>query len=174
MTPSMHTDIREPVERLRAIRDDTLGAKSTTAVLGKATLTRIPMNLPAPVAKTLYPLLVALSVQSRKLPFNTIVSNVAIDGGPLYFAGAKLVKVLATAPPFDQLAAFHTVVSFGGKVGVAFTACRDMLPDPVFYAECIEASFNELKTAVLGKPRAPKKAGGRKKTARKRPAAATA
>ena len=174
MTPSMHTDIREPVERLRAIRDDTLGAKSTTAVLGKATLTRIPMNLPAPVAKTLYPLLVALSVQSRKLPFNTIVSNVAIDGGPLYFAGAKLVKVLATAPPFDQLAAFHTVVSFGGKVGVAFTACRDMLPDPVFYAECIEASFNELKTAVLDKARAPKKAGGRKKTARKRSAAATA
>jgi WS/DGAT/MGAT family acyltransferase len=167
MTPSMHTDIRDPAERLRAIRDDTLGAKSMTAVLGKATLTRIPMNLPAPVARTLYPLLVALSVQSRKLPFNTLVSNVAIDGGPLYFAGAKLVKVLATAPPFDQLAAFHTVVSFGGQVGVAFTACRDMLPDPAFYAECIEASFNELKAAVLGKLAARKKT----RTTRKKSAA---
>ncbi len=173
MTPSLHTDIRDSASRLRAIRDDTLGAKSMTALLGKATLTRIPMNLPAPVARSLYPLLVALSVQSRKLPFNTIVSNVAIDGGPLYFAGAKLVKVLATAPPFDQLAAFHTVVSFGGQVGVAFTACRDMLPDPAFYAECIEASFNELKTAVPDKPGTSKKAGGRKKTARKRQAAAT-
>ena len=168
MTPSLHTDIRDPAERLRAIRDDTLDAKSMTAVLGKATLTRIPMNLPAPVAKNLYPLLVALSVQSRKLPFNTLVSNVAIDAGPLYFAGAKLVKVLATAPPFDQLAAFHTVVSFGGDVCIAFTACRDTLPDPAFYAECIEASFDELRTAALGKPKTAKKAASRKRAARRR------
>jgi WS/DGAT/MGAT family acyltransferase len=163
MTPSMHTDIRDPAERLRTIRDDTLGAKSMNAMLGTTTLTRIPMNLPAPVARSLYPLLVALSAQSRKLPFNTLVSNVAIDSPALFLAGAKLVKVLATAPPFDQLAAFHTAVSFGGDVCVAFTACRDMLPDPAFYAECIEASFNDLRTATLGTPAARKKA--RKKPA---------
>jgi hypothetical protein len=84
------------------------------------------------------------------------------------------VKVLATAPPFDQLATFHTVVSYGGRVCVAFTACRDMLPDPAFYAECIEASFNELRTAALGRPETPGKAGGRKKAARKRQPAVTA
>jgi len=150
MTPALHTDIKDPLERLRATRDDTLGAKATTAALGKATLTRIPMNLPAPVAKNLYPLLVTLSVQSRTLLFNTLISNVAIDGGPLYFAGAKLVKVLATAPPFDQWAVFHTVVSFGGEMSIAFTACREAVPDAAFYAECIEASFHELKTAALG------------------------
>jgi len=150
MTPALHTDIRDPLERLRATRDDTLGAKATTAALGKATLTRIPMNLPAPVAKNLYPLLVTLSVQSRTLLFNTLISNVAIDGGPLYFAGAKLVKVLATAPPFDQWAVFHTVVSFGGEMSIAFTACRETVPDAAFYAECIEASFHELKAAALG------------------------
>jgi len=174
MTPSLHTDIRNPAERLQAIRDDTLGAKSMTAVLGKATLTRIPMNLPAPVARSLYPLLVALSVQSRKLPFNTLVSNVAIDSAPLYFAGAKLVRVLATAPPFDQLAAFHTVVSFGGEVCIAFTACRDLLPDPAFYAECIEASFDDLRAVTIGKPKTPKKAKTRKKVtgSRRQPAIA--
>lgn len=150
MTPALHTDIKDPLERLRATRDDTLGAKATTAALGKATLTRIPMNLPAPVAKNLYPLLVTLSVQSHTLLFNTLISNVAIDGGPLYFAGAKLVKVLATAPPFDQWAVFHTVVSFGGEMSIAFTACRETVPDAAFYAECIEASFHELKAAALG------------------------
>jgi len=154
MTPALHTDIRDPLERLRATRDDTLGAKATTAALGKATLTRIPMNLPAPVARNLYPLLMTLSVQSRTLLFNTLISNVAIDGGPLYFAGAKLVKVLATAPPFDQWAVFHTVVSFGGEMSIAFTACRETLPDAAFYAECIEASFHELKTAALGETKA--------------------
>ena len=78
----------------------------------------------------------------------------AIDGGPLYFAGAKLVKMLATAPPFDQWAVFHTVVSFGGEMSIAFTACRETVPDAAFYAECIEASFHELKAAALGEPKA--------------------
>ena len=167
MTPSLHTDVRDPVERLRAIRDDTLGAKAKTAALGKATLTRIPMNLPAPLARNLYPLLVTLSAQSRMLPFNTLISNVAIDNGSLYFAGAKLLKVLATAPPFDQLAAFHTVVSYGGEVAIAFTACRDMLPDPGFYGECIEASFEELRSTTLGKPATRKKTKRSKKGAAK-------
>ena len=165
MTPSLHTDIRDPVERLRVTRDDTLGAKMTTATLGKTTLTRIPMNLPAPVAKNLYPLLVTLGVQSKTLLFNSLISNVAIEHGPLYFSGAKLVKVMGTAPPFDQWGAFHTVVSYGGELSIAFTACRDALPDPGFYAECLEASFDELKQATLGKPPARKKVKRRKKTA---------
>ena len=164
MTPSLHTDVRDPVERLRATRDDTLGAKTTTAALGKTTLTHIPMNLPAPVARNLYPLLVTLGVQSQTLLFNTLVSNVAIEGGPFYFAGARLLKVMGTAPPFDQWGVFHTVVSFDGEVSVAFTACRDVVPDPDFYSECIEASFDELKRATLGRPAARKKA---KRTTRK-------
>jgi WS/DGAT/MGAT family acyltransferase len=163
MTPSLHTDIRDPVERLHAVRDDTLGAKATTAALGKTTLTRIPMNLPAPVARNLYPLLVTLGVQSETLLFNTLISNVAIDHGPLYFSGAKLVRVMGTAPPFDQWGVFHTVVSYGGEVSVAFTACRDMLPDPDFYSECIDASFEDLKRTTLARPATRKKTPGGKK-----------
>jgi WS/DGAT/MGAT family acyltransferase len=170
MTPSLHTDIKDPVERLHAIRDDTLGAKAATAALGKTTLTRIPMNLPAPVARNLYPLLVTLGVQSQTLLFNTLISNVAIEHSPLYFAGAKLARVMGTAPPFDQWGAFHTVVSYGDKVSITVTACRDMLPDPEFYAECIEASFDDLGRATLGKPATRKKVKRRKtSTARKPP-----
>jgi WS/DGAT/MGAT family acyltransferase len=173
MTPSLHTELRDPVERLHAIRDDTLGAKATSSALGKTTLTRIPMNLPAPVARNLYPLLVTLGVQSKTPLFNTLISNVAIDHGPLYFAGAKLLRVMGTAPPFDQWGVFHTVVSYSDEVSVAFTACRDMLPDPDFYSECIEASFGDLKRATLGKPGGRKKPPGQKKkkqrTARTRP-----
>ena len=75
--------------------------------------------------------------------------------------------MLATAPPFDRLAAFHTVVSFGGEACIAFTACRDMLPDPAFYAECVEASFDDLRSATIGKPVAKKKAKRRKKPSTK-------
>jgi hypothetical protein len=42
-----------------------------------------------------------------------------------------------------------------------------MLPDPGFYAECIEASFDDLRRATLGKPATRKKTpGGEKKGAR--------
>jgi hypothetical protein len=61
---------------------------------------------------------------------------------------------------------FHTVVSYGGEVSVAFTACRDMLPDPDFYTECIDASFEDLKRTTLGKPATRKKTPGGKKKQR--------
>ena len=32
---------------------------------------------------------------------------------------------------------------------VAITGCRDQLPDPAFYAECLDASFAELRSAAV-------------------------
>jgi hypothetical protein len=37
-----------------------------------------------------------------------------------------------------------------GTITLSFTACRDMLPDPAFYAQCLQESFDELKKAALG------------------------
>jgi hypothetical protein len=41
-------------------------------------------------------------------------------------------------------------MSCNGVISIAINACRDMLPDPGFYAECIQASYEELCDAVLG------------------------
>jgi hypothetical protein len=38
-----------------------------------------------------------------------------------------------------------------------------MLPDPAFYAECLQESFDELKKAALGKQRVSQKATKRAK-----------
>jgi WS/DGAT/MGAT family acyltransferase len=163
MTPALHTDITDPAERLCAIHEETEDAKVLTTSFGKAALTQIPIGLPAPVARNLYPLLIALGALSKTLPFNTFISNIAIRQKPLYLAGAKLVKVLATAPPFDQWGIFHTAMSFDDKMCIGFTACREMMPDPEFYSECIETSFDDLKKSVLGKRPAAKKKVRKKK-----------
>ncbi len=63
---------------------------------------------------------------------------------------------------------FHTVVSYGGEVSITFTACRDALPDPQFYAECIDASFDDLRRATLDGPATRKKAKRSKKGAAKK------
>jgi hypothetical protein len=36
-----------------------------------------------------------------------------------------------------------------GSINLSFTACRDMLPDPAFYAACLQESFEELRDAAL-------------------------
>ncbi len=57
--------------------------------------------------------------------------------------------MLGLGPVMDNMGLFHAVMSYNGAISIMFVACREMLPDPEFYAECIEDAFNELKQAVL-------------------------
>jgi len=58
---------------------------------------------------------------------------------------------------------FHAVLSYEGGISIAVTSCRDMLPDPAFYAECIGDSFAELRNAAeqLGRRRSQAQRGRR-------------
>ena len=173
MTPPLHTDIEDPVERMRAIHEGTREAKALVEKVGSNTLTEIPMNLPAPLAVGLFPLLSELALRRKVLPYNTMITNVIGIQKPIYLAGAQLVALLGTGPVIDQSGIFHTVFSYNGMMSLGFTACRDMLPDPKFYAECIDASFEDLKAATIGKQPArpaPKKAAAKKKSAKKKAA----
>jgi hypothetical protein len=42
-------------------------------------------------------------------------------------------------------------MSYCGTVTISIVADRNIMPDPSFYRECLEKSFNELKTATLKK-----------------------
>jgi diacylglycerol O-acyltransferase len=41
-----------------------------------------------------------------------------------------------------------TAVSYDGVLALTAVACRNMLPDPAFFAECLRASFVELTAAA--------------------------
>jgi hypothetical protein len=58
---------------------------------------------------------------------------------------------------------YSAVQNKQGTITLSFTACRQMLPDPAFYAECLQESFDELKKAALGKQRVSQKATKRAK-----------
>jgi hypothetical protein len=42
----------------------------------------------------------------------------------------------------------HVVQSYVDEATIAFTADRDVMPDPEFYAQCIQDSFDELLAAA--------------------------
>jgi len=149
MNTPLCTDIDDPVRRLQAIVDGSGEAKEFTNILGADTLTRIPLNIPAFFARSLMPSLMSLGMRLDAVAFNTIVSNVPGIQQPLYFCGAQMVSVYGMGPIIDQAGLFHAVFSYDGKITFMITACREMLPDPEFYAECLQASFDELMVAAL-------------------------
>ena len=82
------------------------------------------------------------------LGINTTVTNVPGPREPLYFAGARMEMLFAMVPVFDGIGLIHSVSSYSEDFMISITADRDMMPDPSFYAECIEESFEELSRSV--------------------------
>jgi hypothetical protein len=78
--------------------------------------------------------------------------------------GAALVDAISLGPLLPNVGLFHIVYSAvqekKGTINLSFTACRDMMPDPAFYASCLQESFEELRAAAVHK-----KPRGRKKKA---------
>jgi hypothetical protein len=64
------------------------------------------------------------------------------------------------------------VTSYDGMVFISPTSCREMVPDPEFFAQCIRDSFQELLAAAdRGKKRQAKKVVvKRKRSVRKKAA----
>ena len=71
----------------------------------------------------------------------------------LYLCGAALVDSISLGPLLPNVGLFHIVYSSvqdkKGTINLSFTACRDMLPDPAFYANCLQQSFEELRAGAL-------------------------
>ena len=84
-----------------------------------------------------------------------VVTNVPGPQVPLYLAGAKLLSMFGMGPVTDGMGIIHPVFSYNGEIAVSVTACREMMPDPGFYADCLQASFDELAAATADKPKRP-------------------
>jgi len=87
--------------------------------------------------------------ENRVRPFlNTVITNVPGPQIPLYFTGAKMVSLFGLGPVADGMGLIHPVFSYSGRISIAVTACRDQMPDPGFYAGCLQESFEELQDAA--------------------------
>lgn len=59
-----------------------------------------------------------------------------------------MVALHGMGPVMDGMGSIHPVFSYSGRISIAVTACREQLPDPGFYADCIQHSFEELFEAA--------------------------
>ena len=164
MMVGLRTDIADACERLAAVHEETQSAKAYAEALGPRFAVDLTDVMPGNVLSLAIRTASATGLAEASVMFNTIVTNVPGAPFQLYLCGAALVDSISLGPLLPNVGLFHIVYSSvqekKGTINLSFTACRDMLPDPAFYADCLQQSFEELRAGALeGKKKRRRKAG---------------
>ncbi len=160
---AVHSEIANPLQRLHACRRDAGVAKAGAEVMGRDFLQNLVDELPNSASEAFMRHLVMPQL-------NTVVSNVRGPDTMQYFGEARLVHSYPVSIASDGVGLNHTGFSYNGVLWISAVACRNMMPDPGFYADCLRASFLDLIAAIdarTGKgPRQPPPRRHRTKTAK--------
>jgi WS/DGAT/MGAT family acyltransferase len=144
---SLQTDSPDPHKRLVSIVDESTAFRESADTSSDSRLMELVGLIPTT--------LLGLTVRAASaMPFsgptvaNTTVSNVPGPAEPIYFTGARLLRVTGLGPLIAGMNLFHVIASYNGTVSMGVTADRDALPDPAHYADCMQAAFDELLAAA--------------------------
>ena len=145
---TIHTNIEDPIERLKAINNSTKKAKTFAAQADTDTI------FPNLMGGFLYPKagrkLASFTQRNRIMErlgpvvVNTVITNVAGPNFNLYHAGAKQHLFCAFPPLTDGLGISHAIYSYQDRISIAVISCPSMIDDASLYMQFCEESFNEL------------------------------
>jgi len=151
MIAPLGTHIADPAERLRYVHSKTTNSKAMTEAIGARNMAEASKVSPALWMSLGAQLYTRLGLANRMgPPFTTVVTNVPGPPVPIYSAGARLESMMGLICLTDGMGLAHVVQSYTDEATITFTGCRELLPDPEFYAQCIEDSFVELRDAARG------------------------
>ena len=171
----LHTELGDPLDRLQAIRRGAGKAKAMAGAFGRDLSARLIDLLPVAAAE--------LAARRLLIPqMSIVVSNVRGPDVPLFMAGARLVSFAPVSIVIDGLGLNVTGFSYHGTMWICAVACRDMMPDPAHFADCLRQSFQQLvdaagaaaarAQAAEARESRPSKTAKRKARARRKPPAA--
>ena len=148
MLVPLGSHIADPVERLRYVHAQTGKSKAMTEAIGARQMTEMSKVSPALFMALGARLYTSLGIADVMKPvMNTVVTNVPGPPVPIYSAGAKLLHMQGLLCLTDGMGIGHVVQSYCTQATVGFTADRKLMPDPEFYAACIQDSFDALMAA---------------------------
>ncbi|WP_435202593.1 wax ester/triacylglycerol synthase family O-acyltransferase [Qipengyuania sp. 902] len=175
MVAPLGTHIEEPLDRLQYCHDRTKNSKAMTEAMGARNMTEASKVSPALWMSLGAQLYTRLGLANRGVGpiFSTVVTNVPGPPVPIYSSGARLESQMGLVCLTDGMGLGHVVQSYTDEATISFTACRELLPDPDFYIECIVESFEELRDAAKAPAEAPAKKPAAKKAAPKKGATPT-
>ncbi|HSC62306.1 MAG TPA: wax ester/triacylglycerol synthase family O-acyltransferase [Caldimonas sp.] len=153
---NLNTDVADPLERLRAIRD----AAGAVKALAQRANGLIPTDFPSIGEPWILHALAALyarsSVGGAVPPIaNVVISNVAGPQVPLYAAGARMATYWPLSIVEHGLALNITVMSYAGAMGFGFTTARTAVADARELPAALLEALDEL--VARSRPAARKK-----------------
>jgi diacylglycerol O-acyltransferase / wax synthase len=149
MTVPLGTNIANPARRLAAVHRATAQSKVVQEAVDARQMTELAQHLPGALIGVGARMTSDLGLASSTTPpYNTVVTNIPGPQFPLYACGARLVTMYSFGMVHDGMGLMNVVSSYCGEVIVSIAADRAMMPDPAFYADCLESSFEELAKAA--------------------------
>jgi diacylglycerol O-acyltransferase / wax synthase len=159
------TEIDDPRKRLRSIYKHTSTHAEVDQAVRAKELTEFDKHAPAATLALSAKLLAGSALGPQREPLaGCMIMNVPGPAIPLYFDGARMTYFSSIMPIADGMGLVFSVTSYDGMIFISPTSCREQLPDPEFFAQCIRDSFQEL----LALTRKPKKGSKKKKAAVKK------
>lgn len=148
MFSCLHTQIADPVARLKAIAEANSVAKEHSSALGDSLL-QDWSQFAAPAAFGIAMRLYASSRLTQSLPVhNLVVSNVPGPQEPLYFLGCLVKAMYPLGPIFHGSGLNITVMSLSGKLDVGLISCPSLVPDLWEMADDFGVAMEELLAAA--------------------------
>ncbi len=143
------THIEDPLERLQFIHGETSASKLMHDAIGAADMTDYAQFVPAYTAAMASQLMTQTAANAPAPPFNVSITNVPGPQVPLYFCGAPMITTFGLGPITQGMGLIMPILSYRGEINISFTSCREIIPDPDFFEDCIHQSFDELMALTV-------------------------
>lgn len=144
----LRTDIEDPVERIKLINEDAIATKAYVNAIGAERIQTIVDTVPDSIASLGMQAMARTGLASRIPLSHTVVTNVPGTQKPIYLCGAEASLWIASACLTDGIGLVHTIMSYNGYLFFGFLSAREMMPDPDFYHQCLNRSFQEILAAA--------------------------
>ncbi|HNV15308.1 MAG: wax ester/triacylglycerol synthase family O-acyltransferase [Actinomycetales bacterium] len=139
------TDIEDPVERIFSAREDMAEAKERP-VLGEGALEVLTRLLGPTLEPASWVASTVRLLDTVRLPFNTIISNVPMGQDLFVIAGRRVTAVYPFAPLGDGMGVSITIQGYQGRLDVGISACADLLPDVEHLMDLMTAEYAHVCT----------------------------
>lgn len=150
MMLGLATDIADPVERLKVIKEHTKGGKAFEQAGATRALVDLWDFIPFGLATRMTQLYSRFRVSEMHNPiFNCVITNVPGPQMDLYMAGHKLLATMGMAPLVDGMGLLITVLSYNGVLSISPISSPAVMPDLDVFARYLRESANELEAAVI-------------------------
>jgi WS/DGAT/MGAT family acyltransferase len=142
---SLATTIKDPLERLKAIKESSSHAKSLLSDVKTILPTDFP-SLGAPwLMSSIASILTRARIANSLPPFaNVVISNVPGPNITLYFAGAKQISTYPVSIPYHGMGLNITLQSYNGWLDFGLISCHKLMPDIYELAQHMKDAHKEL------------------------------